>query len=289
MDFGGRDMPPLNPAAPRMPRRPPARRAATFGRWLRRGFVAGALVGLCGAGWFGWQSGRLPVLLTSSRETFIAMSAKGGFRVEDVEVAGRRETDPKALLAAAGIKRGDPILAFDPEAARKQIESLPWVSSATVERHLPDTVTIMIEERKPIALWQHNERISLIDADGNNLGPVAIESAPQLPLVVGGDAPAHAAELLAMLADHPDLAHRVQASSWIGSRRWDLKLDNGIEIRLPETGVAEAIAQVADAETSSRLFEKNIAAIDLRLSGKMIVRLAHDAQLPTKTKQQQGI
>lgn len=282
-------MPPLNPNSQRMTRRPPTRRAGTFGRWLKRGLIVGAIAGLSGASWFGWQSGQLQTLLANGQDKIIALSAKGGFRVEDVEVAGRRETNPKALLAAAGIKRGDPILAFDPEMARKQIESLPWVSSAAVERRLPDTVTITIQERKPIALWQHNERISLIDADGNNLGSVAIESAPQLPLVVGGDAPAHAAELLGMLADHPELARRVQASSWIGSRRWDLKLDNGIEIRLPESGVAEALAQVADAETSSRLFERNIAAIDLRLSGKMIVRLAHDAQPPAKTKQQQGI
>ncbi len=282
-------MPPLNPAAPRTLRRRPTRRAAALGLWLKRGFLASVLLGFCGGGWLSWQSGQLQTFLTSSHDAFIAMSAKAGFRVEDVEVAGRRETNPKALLAALGIKRGDPILNFDPETARRQIESLPWVSGATVERHLPDTVTITITERKPIALWQHNERISLIDADGNNLGSVAIESAPQLPLVVGGDAPAHTAELLAMLADHPEFAQRVQASSWIGSRRWDLKLDNGIEVHLPETGVAEAIALVADAETSSRLLERNIAAIDLRLSGKMIVRLAHDAPLPTKTKQQQGI
>jgi cell division protein FtsQ len=282
-------MPPLNQTPLRLTRRPPARRGVSLGHWLKRGLIAGAMIGTFGVGWFFWQSGQLQTALDRGQDAVIALSAKGGFRVEDVEVAGRVETNPKALLAAAGIKRGDPILAFDPEAARQQIESLPWVSNATVERHLPDTVTITIQERKPIALWQHNERISLIDAEGNNLGQVAIETAPPLPLVVGGDAPLHAAELLGMLADHPDLARRVTASSWIGSRRWDLKLDNGIEIRLPENGVAEALAQVADAEASSRLFEKNIVAIDLRLSGKMIVRLAHDAQPPAKTKQQQGI
>ena len=118
---------------------------------------------------------------------------------------------------------------------------------------------------------------------------VADESASALPLIVGGDAPSHASALLSMLATHPDLAKRVQASNWIGSRRWDLKMDNGVEVKLPEDGVAEALQQLADAEASSRVLERDVAIIDLRLAGKMIVRLAHDLPPPAKTKPQQGI
>jgi cell division protein FtsQ len=207
-------------------------------------------------------------------------------------VTGRIHTDPHALLAAAGLGRGDPILAFDPEDARQRIESLPWVASAAVERRLPGMIAITIVERTPIALWQHNEKITLIDADGANLGPVAIESAPpELPLVVGGDAAEHARDLLAMLNDHPEIARRVQASSWIGSRRWDLKLDNGVEIRLPEDGAGEALNELAEAEASTRLLERDIAAVDLRVAGKMVVRLTHEppAAAPAKPKPQQGI
>ena len=236
-----------------------------------------------------WRSGRLQFVLDRVAAKSLALSVTGGFRVEQVDVVGREQTDPKALLSAAGLRRGDPILAFDPEAARQRIEALPWVSSAAVERRLPDTIAITIVERKPIALWQHNEKIALIDAAGANLGTVAIESAPALPLIVGGDAPVHVSELLNALRQHPELAKRVQASSWIGSRRWDLKLDNGVEVRLPELGMEEALQQLADAEASSRVLERDVAAIDLRLAGKMIVRLAHDLPPPAKAKPQQGI
>jgi cell division protein FtsQ len=236
-----------------------------------------------------WRSGQLPLMLDRISAESIALSVKGGFRVEQVDVVGREQTDPKALLAAAGLKRGDPILAFDPQAARERIEGLPWVSSAAVERRLPDTIAITIVERKPVALWQHNEKIALIDAAGANLGTVAIESAPALPLIVGGDAPTHVSELLDALNAHPELAKRVQASSWIGSRRWDLKMDNGVEVRLPEVGMPDALQQLADAEASSRVLERDVSAIDLRLAGKMIVRLAHELPAPVKTKPQQGI
>jgi cell division protein FtsQ len=258
-------------------------------RWLKRGLKMGVLLAVVGTGVMAWRSGRLQIALERADQTVIAVSAKCGFRVEDVDVIGRSQTEPKALLVAAGLGRGDPILAFSPTEARRRIENLPWVESAAVERRLPDTITITIVERKPIALWQHNEKISLIDASGVVLGNVAIESAPNLPLIVGGDAPAHASELLQLLAAYPDIGKRVQASSWIGSRRWDLKLDNGVDVRLPETGVAEAMKQLAEAEASSRLLERDVAAVDLRLSGKMIVRLAHELPPPAKPKPQQGI
>jgi cell division protein FtsQ len=280
-------MPSLNPPS-RNVRRQPKRRLGLL-RWAKRGAKVAVLLGVVSAGIIGWRSGRLQATMDRVTATSIALAAKSGFRVENVEVVGRSQTEPKALLAAAGLRRGDPILAFSPAEARQRIESLPWVQSAAVERRLPDTVAITIVERKPIALWQHNEKISLIDAAGTVLSTVAIETAPDLPLIVGGDAPAHVSELLSLLSAYPEIGKRVQASSWIGSRRWDLKLDNGVDIRLPETGVADALKQLAEAEASSRLLERDVAAVDLRLSGKMIVRLAHDLPPPAKTKPQQGI
>ena len=281
-------MPALNAPPLRTVRRQPNKHAGTI-RWAKRGAKAAILLSVIGLAVLSWRSGRLAAATDEVSTRFIALSARGGFRIEQVDVVGRDQTDPKALLAAAGLKRGDPILAFSPEAARQRIESLSWVASAAVERRLPDTVAITIVERKPIALWQHNEKITLIDSAGANLGPVAIEAAPALPLIVGGDAAPHASALLGLLAEHPEIAQRVQASNWIGSRRWDLKLDNGIEVRLPEDGVAEALQQLADAEASSRILERDVAVVDLRLTGKMIVRLAHDLPPPAKPKPQQGI
>jgi cell division protein FtsQ len=289
MDRGGRDMPALNAPPPRTVRRQPNRHAGAV-KWAKRGVKLALVAAVAWCGYAGWHSGRLAIMAEDVSARFIALSVAGGFRIENVQVIGREQTDPKALLAAAGLKRGDAILAVSPEVVRQRIESMSWVASAAVERRLPDTVTITIVERKPIALWQHNDKFALIDAKGDNLGPVSDASASALPLIVGGDAPMHASALLSMLATHPDLSKRVQASNWIGSRRWDLRLDNGIEVKLPEDGVAEALQQLADAEASSRILERDVAVIDLRLSGKMIVRLAHELPAPpAKPKAQQGI
>jgi cell division protein FtsQ len=282
-------MPALNARPPRAVRRQLNRHAGAV-KWTKRGAKLALVAAVAWGAFMGWRSGRLAVMAEDVSDRFIALSVAGGFRIENVEVIGREQTDPKALLKAAGLKRGDPILAVSPDVVRRRIEAMSWVASAAVERRLPDTIAITIVERKPIALWQHNDKFALIDSKGDNLGPVPDASASALPLIVGGDAATHASALLSTLATHPDLAKRVQASSWIGSRRWDLRMDNGVEVKLPEDGVAEALQQLADAEASSRILERDVAVIDLRLAGKMIVRLAHELPAPpAKPKTQQGI
>jgi len=277
------------PSPLRTARRPAKRRVGMVARWAWRGLKIGLVLAACAGIGMAWRSGRLEAAVLRASLDGVRLAAACGFRVEEVEVVGRVHTNPGDLLAAAGVTRGDPILGFSPQSMRRRIEALPWVESAAVERRLPHTVAITIVERTPIALWQHNEKISLIDATGENLETVRIESAPDLPLVVGGDAPTHIGELLAMLAEYPDLQKRVQASSWIGSRRWDLKLDNGVEVRLPESGAADALRQLADAESATRVLERDVAVIDLRLAGKMVVRLAHELPQPKTAKPQQGI
>lgn len=275
-------------SSPRAARRAPKRKLSSVARWGWRAGKAALVLGAIGAGFFAWRAGKVAEAGLWIETNAVDLAASSGFRVAEVEVIGRDRTERDALLAAVGLKRGDPILAFSPDDMRRRIEALPWVAHAVVERRLPDTVAVQLFERKPIALWQHNERFSLIDADGFDLGEVTLEAAPPLPLVVGGDAPKHTADLLAMLDEHPELSKLVQASSWIGDRRWDLKLYNGIDVQLPEENAAEALRRLTEAEAATRLFDKDISAIDLRLPGRMIVRLTRETTV-LKARPQQRI
>ena len=100
----------------------------------------------------------------------LAWSARAGFRVDDIFVEGRNRTPPEQLLAALAVKRGDAIFAVDLAQARRRLEQIPWVRSATVERRLPDQIHLLISERAPIALWQSKGRYFLVDADGQIVG-----------------------------------------------------------------------------------------------------------------------
>ena len=206
-----------------------------------------------------------------------ALSATGalGLKVREILVEGRNRVPAPTVMATLGLRRGAPILGVGVAALRTQLEAIPWVESAVVERRLPDTIYVRLTERQPLALWQHDGHFSVIDAKGvvvqDDVGEFA-----HLPIVVGDDAPAHAEALLLLLATEPDLQKRVAAAIRVGGRRWNLKLDNGIDVRLPEDDAASAWSRLAELERDHQLLSRDVVAVDLRLPDRLIVRVGAD-------------
>lgn len=257
----------------------PRRRATAhwlrFGRRVAAGVAAFALFVLLPL-WL-WQSGQGTRLIATTEARMLAASANAGLAIDQILVEGRTETAPDALRVALGVGRGDPILAFDPDAARARLEALAWVRGARVERRLPDTVYLRIVERQPLALWQRDGGLALVDAEGVVLQRNGLDRFARLPVLVGEDAPRNAARLLALMDSEPDLKRRVRAAVWVGNRRWNLRLDNGIDIRLPEDDPGAAWARLAALERRHGLLSRDIQFVDLRQPDRLIMRMSKGA------------
>ncbi len=196
-----------------------------------------------------------------------------GFAVESVSVVGREREDRQAILAALGVTRGTPILGIDLAAAKARLEALPWIRSASVERLLPDTLFVRLAERHPLALWQRQGKLSLIGDDGAVLAGENVDAYGSLVILVGDDAPKLGAGLLAMLASEPALYPHVTAAVHIAERRWNLRLDSGIEVALPEDDPARAWHRLAQLDREQSLLERNVLAVDMRLPDRLVLRL----------------
>lgn len=201
-------------------------------------------------------------------------SAAFGLRVNDIRVEGRATTDRETILEALGARPGMPIFAVDPTHAKQQLESLPWVSSAAIERRLPDIIYVRLVEREPMALWQHAGKINLIDRSGAVIPVTRLDRFAKLPMVVGEDAAGHAAGLLNMLATQPDIAARVTAAIDVDGRRWNLRLDNAIDVLLPSDDPAAAWADLARLQRTNAILQRDVQAIDMRLPDRLVVRVA---------------
>jgi cell division protein FtsQ len=231
----------------------------------------------------------------------LALSGRLGFAVREVYADGRVRTASEALRAQLGISVGQPILAVDPVATRARLEQLPWVERASVERLLPDRIEVRLIERQPLALWQRADRFALIDRGGEVIaadvaaldagqGPGAADPHAdpairwgQLRVLVGEQAPRHAARLFALLSTEPELWARVAAATWVGDRRWTLRLDNRIDVLLPEQGVLPAWRFLAQKAREDALLERTISVVDLRFLPKRLrLRLDPEALQDTK-------
>lgn len=259
-------------------RRRAALRRRRSSRWLRsvlRAALAVAVLGgSTGAGMWAWRSGALDHTLDVIDRETVAMGKAAGLAVGEIYLEGRHQTDGAAVLAALAVRRGTPMLDLDLGALRTRLEALAWVTSAEVERRLPDTLYVRLVERQAVALWQRGDRHVLIDAEGAVIEGEPVDRFVSLPVVVGDDAPEHIEELLALTASQEDLAGRMAAAVREGGRRWDIHFDNGVIAKLPAENAAEAWRRLAAAEREHELLERDLVALDLRIPGEFTVRLA---------------
>jgi cell division protein FtsQ len=259
------------PPAPPSPRR----RRVPIGTMLRRIALWTLLVLLTIGGYGAVTLGRTPTgqaILAVIADRALATSAALGFVVANIEVEGRETTDVRTIMAALNAQRGTPILGVSPSRAKQQLERLPWVRSATIERRLPGTLHVRLLERHPLAVWQHAGKHELIDRDGQVIAVGDLSRFARLPTVVGDDAARHAAKLIDMLAREPELAARVNAAVRVDERRWNLRIDNAIDVLLPEDKPGEAWTRLAALERSSSLLKRDILTVDLRLPDRLVVR-----------------
>ncbi|MBT6960427.1 MAG: FtsQ-type POTRA domain-containing protein, partial [Rhodospirillaceae bacterium] len=160
-------------------------------------------------------------------------------------------------------------------AAKARISGLPWVRSAEIVRHLPNSLHITLQEYTAYALWQHDGRYTLIDRDGTAIISVA-NAPPEMPVLVGQDAPAHVDALFTALDEQVDIRRRVKAAVRFGGRRWDILLDamdGGITIKLPEKNVTDALSGLAALDAKHQLLSRAVSEIDLRIEGRLVVQL----------------
>jgi cell division protein FtsQ len=206
-----------------------------------------------------------------------ATTAAVGFAIEDVRVSGNSQTSEIDILQLLGLDGTTSLVALDIETARRQLSELPWVAYAEVRKVYPRTIEVMLREREAFGIWQHGSDLSLIEKSGAIIAPLRDNKFASLPLFVGRDAEKAASGFEDEMAEWPELKQRVRAFVRVASRRWDLHLDNGIVIKLPEDNVGDALKRLAKFETNQQMLERDIAAVDLRLQDRTTVQLTADA------------
>lgn len=217
-----------------------------------------------------WVGGHVPVIAQ-------AVTSRLGFAVEHVEMKGNVETSEIDVLGALGLDGWTSLIGFDAEDARREVTALPWIRSASVRKIYPDTIEVELVEKKPFALWQHGNEISVIERSGEVIAPFTSSRHAALPLVIGTGARERANDFIGRVALCPELAARVKAYIRVGERRWNLRLENGITVRLPEDAPDAAIRDLAELDRSGGILSRDVVAIDMRIADRLTLQLSAQA------------
>jgi cell division protein FtsQ len=225
---------------------------------------------------------------------------EAGFTVSGYQIVGINHMDRslvdrvvnrelKRASDEAGTARPPQVL-VDVAGIRHQLLGYGWVKDARVSRRLPDALVIDIVERTPAALWQNQGQLALIDGEGVVLDRVPVDKMPDLPLLIGPGANGEAQQLARLMDSVPTLKPQLASATWVGGRRWDLNFQSGETLALPE-GEGDAVKELgkfARLDKSSGLLGRGVVRFDLRVPGKMVVRLPRSPGEPIAPAPQAG-
>jgi cell division protein FtsQ len=257
----------------------PHRLIALLERYLpnRAGAAATVLLLLGSAGFGIVKGGHLEELTSALSDTRNAIANSAGFRITAVAINGRKQLTQDEVLAIGGVNGRSSLLFLDAAVVRDKLKANPWIGDATVLKLYPGQLQIDVVERSPFALWQQDGRLSVIAEDGAVLEPYMSRRFVSLPLVVGKGAETRARDFLALLARYPQVRAATRAAIFVGERRWNLRLKDGLDIRLPENDVGNALAALSKFDKEDRLFSRDIVAVDMRRPDRLTVQLSEDA------------
>ncbi len=239
-----------------------------FVTWSMVGLIATVMVG------FTWYSG-VPQAVGMKMAHAVG---DAGFEVKNIEVTGIDRMERLAVYEVLLDQHSMAMPLVDLEAKREELLGFNWVEDARVSRRLPDTLVVNIVERKPMAVWQRNQKLSLIDAKGKVLEAVSADAMPDLPILVGMDANLQAGRYAALQERVPSLKSKIVAASWIGGRRWDVQFKSGETLALPEgeENAEQALVKFTQLDGTKRLLGRGYTRIDMRNPDKLVIRVPRD-------------
>lgn len=202
--------------------------------------------------------------------------ADAGLQISTIQLTGNRYASPGDISAELGFGPGQSIFAADPQQARANLRKLDWIQDAQVSIRYPDTVLVHVVEREPFALWQSDRGLYAVDRKGHAIARVEASPFKRLPLFFGGE-PDGASDLVRAIHSHRAVAARVKAMQRVSGRRWNLILDDGVLVKLPEDSWQTELAALERLIVEDGVLERDISEIDLRAHDNYVFVLRHAA------------
>ncbi len=217
-----------------------------------------------------FASGIIGRTIHGVNDTLDAIVADAGFGISEIHLAGNGRVPAETILAALGMKPGESIFAAKLGQARNRIMALDWVASADVVRRYPDSIFVTVVEKRPFALWQSpvqgngGGRVAIVERAGGVITTQGVEKFARLPKLVGAGAPAAAADMVDAVMAHRAVIARVAAYEYVSRRRWNLILNDGVVVKLPETDWRKELDALERLIVDAGILERDVTEIDLR-------------------------
>ena len=169
-----------------------------------------------------------------------------------------------------------PVSSFDLDLGelRQIIAGLPAVADVTLRIRKGGILAAELRQRAPVALWRSREGLSVVDIEGVRISPASSRrDRADLPVIAGTGADKAVGEAIDILAAASPLEPRLRGLVRMGERRWDLVLNRGQRVLLPEENPVQALERVIVLSQVQDMLERDLAVVDMRLAARPTLRM----------------
>ena len=169
-----------------------------------------------------------------------------------------------------------PVSSFDLELeqVREMIVGLPAVAGADVRLRQGGVLVAEVTEREPVAIWRTRDGLVVVDAEGVSLADLRHRSdRADLPVIAGEGADKAVPEAVEILRAAAPLADDVRGLVRMGERRWDVVMQRGQRIMLPEAEPVRALERVIVLNDVQDMLARDLVAVDMRLASRPTIRM----------------
>lgn len=204
---------------------------------------------------------------------------RDAFMVHKMEIEGASPVVEGGLRAMLPVPLPASSFDIDLEKLRERVLKLDAVEAVDLRIKPGGVLSAVVTERVPAVLWRHPRGIELLDKTGHRVASVTERDVRgDLPLIAGEGAEKAASEALALIDAAGPILPRLRGLERIGERRWDLVLDRGQRIKLPEDGALRALEGAIARNQAQAMLDRDITVVDLREDGRSTVRLGLEAR-----------
>lgn len=201
------------------------------------------------------------------------------FQVHMMTVEGASPVVDKAVRAMLPVDLPASSFDIDLPALRLQVMQLDAIEAIDLRVKPGGVLAAVVTERQPAILWRHARGIEILDKSGHRVASVTSRDVrPNLPLITGEGADLAVDEALKLFDAAGPILPRVRGLVRKGERRWDLELDHGQKIMLPENGAQIALEAAVALDRAQDMMGRDVTVVDLRNPSKPVLRLGVDAR-----------
>ena len=196
------------------------------------------------------------------------------FQIKNVIIEGSEKSNISEIENNVTELQGN-LIGLNFNSIKEIVESSEWVKRASIKKVLPSTLKINVTENDPYAIYFQEGKSFLIDLDGSIITEINLNNYEDDLLFVRGE---NSPELLEQLIRDisiafPNLTQTLEEVEFIEKRRWNLKLNNKLLVKLPDENIQQSLKNLKQLFEEQEVMESNIIEIDLRIQGRAALKV----------------